>query len=171
MSEPIKKALVVDDEESMRYVVASQLNQLGYECVTASSGREAFEKLAIQKFDLMMLDVRMPGSSGLEVLSRVRVDYPRICIVMLSALVDVIIAGEAIKRGADDYITKPYHKIELGARLQRALERRDLALQHELDLSQPHSAAREQELLRDITRDLIAQQMSLQELLQPRSAK
>ena len=94
MSVPTKKALVVDDEESMRYVVALQLNHLGYECVTASSGVEALEKLGIQSFDLMMLDILMPGMSGLEVLSKARIDYPRICIVMLSALVDVISQGK-----------------------------------------------------------------------------
>ena len=171
MSVPTKNVLVVDDEESMRYVVALQLNHLGYECVTASSGEEALEKLGIQSFDLMMLDILMPGLSGLDVLSKARSDYPNICIVMLSALVDVLVAGEAIKRGADDYITKPFQRFVLETRLQRALERRELAVVDQLYPFRRHDTAREQELLRDISGDLNNDQMSAHELLPSSSGR
>ncbi|MFH1560433.1 MAG: response regulator [Chloroflexota bacterium] len=171
MSQPVKKALIVDDEESMRYVLSSQLSKLGYECVTVSSGRDALDKAACQDFDLMMLDVKMPGMSGLEVLGKFRTDHPETCVVVLSALVDAVIAVEAIKRGADDYLTKPYHSIDLSKRLQRAHERRELTLQSEREHWPSNEAVRERDTIREITKDLVAQQMAVYERLSSRPGR
>ena len=156
MNQPVKKALIVDDEESMRYVLSSQLSQLGYECVAVSSGRDALDQAAAQDFDLMMLDVKIPGMSGLEVLGKFRRDHPNTCAVMLSALVDAAIAAKAIKRGADDYLPKPYHAIDLGKRLQRTHERRDLTLQSERENWPLNEATRERDIISEITKDLVA---------------
>ena len=171
MSQHVKKALIVDDEESMRYVLSSQLSKLDYECVAVSNGRDALDQAARQDFDLMLLDVKMPGMSGLEVLTKFRPDHPETCVVMLSALVDAAIAAEAIKRGADDYLTKPYQTVGLSKRLQRAHERRELILQSERENWPSNEAARERDTIREITKDLVAQQMALHEQLNSRPGK
>ena len=171
MSQPAKLALIVDDEESMRYVLSSQLTQMGYVCVAVSSGRDALNKAAVQDFDLMMLDVKMPGMSGLEVLGKFRPEHPDTCVVMLSALVDAAIAAEAIKRGADDYLTKPYHAVDLGKRLLRAHERREVTVQSERENWPSNEAIRERDTIREITKDLVAQQMAVHERLNKRSSR
>ena len=147
MSQAKRTALILDDEESIRYVLARQLEQLGYECVDVASGQEALEKAACQKFDLMMCDMRMPGMSGLQVVRLFRLDHPETCVVMLTAAVDAAIAVASMRAGADEYIIKPYHLDELTTRLRRAHERRDLAQQ----------SVYSQVDLDEITRDLASQ--------------
>ena len=93
MSRPKQTALIVDDESSIRNILSAQLEELGYECVAVSGGEEALDKVARHQFDLMMLDVKMPGMSGLEVLTRFRDDHLETCVVMLSGLVDATIAS------------------------------------------------------------------------------
>ena len=124
-----KPALIVDDEQPIRYLLSKQLEQWGYVCAAVSSGQEALEKLASRQFELMLLDVRMPGMSGLEVLRQLRDDHPAMCVVMLSALLDVKIMAEAIALGADDYITKPCDPDDLNIRLRKAHEHRELVNQ------------------------------------------
>ena len=82
-----------------------------------------------RQFDLMLLDVRMPGMSGLEVLRQSRDDHPAMCVVMLSALMDVKVIAEAVALGADDYITKPCDQDDLAIRLRKAHEHRELVNQ------------------------------------------
>ncbi len=124
-----QSALIVDDEQPVQYLLSKQLEQWGYDCAAVSSGQEALEKLANKQFDLMLLDVRMPGMSGLEVLRQSRDDHPAMCVVMLSALMDVKVIAEAIALGADDYITKPCDPDDLSIRLRKAHEHRELVNQ------------------------------------------
>ena len=124
-----QSALIVDDEQPVQYLLSKQLEKWGYECAVASNGQEALEELANKQFDLMLLDVRMPGMSGLEVLRRSRDDQPSLCVVMLSALIDVKYLGEAIALGADDYISKPCDPDDLDIRLRKAREHRGLVNQ------------------------------------------
>ena len=97
------------------------------EHAAVSSGQEALEKLASRTFDLMLLDVRMPGMSGLEVLRQSRDDHPAMCVVMLTALVDIKVNAEAIALGADYHVTKPCDPDDLNVRLRRAHEIREVA--------------------------------------------
>ena len=124
-----KPALIVDDEQPIQYLLSKQLEQWGYVCAAVSSGQEALEKLASRQFELMLLDVRMPGMSGLEVLRQSRDDHPAMTVVMLSALLDVKVMAEAIALGADDYITKPCDPDDLNIRLRKAHEHRELVNQ------------------------------------------
>ena len=126
MHQPKKTGLIVDDEKLVQYVLLKQLEPLGYECEFASSGQEALEKVADKEFDLMLLDMRMPGMSGLKVLQMFRPEHPRTCIVVLSAVADAFIAADAMRLGADDYLVKPCHPADLATRLQRAFARREL---------------------------------------------
>ena len=124
-----QSALIVDDEQPVQYLLSKQLEQWGYVCAAVSSGHEALEKLANKQFDLMLLDVRMPGMSGMEVLRQSRDDHPAMCVVMLSALMDVKVIAGAIALGADDYITKPCDPDDLKIRLRKAHEHRELVNQ------------------------------------------
>lgn len=160
MSEAQKTALVVDDEDGVQYVLSRQLEALGYQCVTASRGREALRKMAEQEFALVMLDIRMPGMSGLDVLKRVRGEYPETCVVMLTALVDTTAAGEAMSIGADDYIIKPCAQDNLSFRLQRACERREMGRRAEAEPMWHGEEARETLDADTIGEDLMEQQVA-----------
>ena len=118
--------LVVDDEESVRNIVARKLRSDGYDCALASNGREAVETAARQHFDLVLTDVKMPGMSGIEVLSQMVADHPDTGVVMITAMADAHTAVEAMKLGAYDYVTKPFDLETLGLRIEKALERRKL---------------------------------------------
>lgn len=118
--------LVVDDEESVRNIVARKLRSDGYDCELASNGREAVETAARQHFDLVLTDVKMPGMSGIEVLSQMVADHPDTGVVMITAMADAQTAVEAMKLGAYDYVTKPFDLETLGLRVEKALERRKL---------------------------------------------
>ena len=124
-----KSVLIVDDEQPMVYMLSKQLEHWGYPCATALCGQEALAALGTRQFDLMLLDVRMPGISGLEVLKQSKRDFPSMPVVMLSAVIDLKIVADAIALGADDYIKKPCDPDDLKSKIQCVLERRELANQ------------------------------------------
>ncbi len=117
-----KRVLVVDDDESLRRVTQVQLEQAGFETRTAADGTEALRVLQKSPADLVITDLKMPGMSGLELLRRIRTDYPDVLVVMLTAFGTVESAVEAMKSGAYDYITKPVHPDELELVARRSLE-------------------------------------------------
>ena len=151
MAQLHKRALIVDDEEAVREVLSDQLEWLGYRCVAVSSGQKALEKATQQEFDLVVLDMMMPEMSGLEVLKRFRPHHPEACVVMLSAVADASVAGEAINHGADDYLSKPCSLDQLSARLRKAHERRDAARRNGPALSPPKRPAVERADVGQIT--------------------
>jgi putative nucleotidyltransferase with HDIG domain len=130
MAETRANILIVDDEESIRSGVARKLQAEGYACVAAVNGKDALEKTAAQNFDLVLMDIKMPGMSGMEVLPQIIADYPDTGVVMITAVGDTQTAVEAMKLGAYDYVTKPFDVDNLLIRVERALERRRLVLQN-----------------------------------------
>ncbi|HEX9508048.1 MAG TPA: response regulator, partial [Myxococcales bacterium] len=98
--------LVVDDEESVRTYVAELLGSAGYQVRTAQSGSQALEMLADNSFDAVLLDVMMPGMTGLEVLRRYRAANGSSPVIVLSALAGAGDAVRAMKMGATDYLSK-----------------------------------------------------------------
>ncbi|MBI4201695.1 MAG: response regulator [Chloroflexi bacterium] len=165
MSGQPKTVLVVDDERPIRYVLSKQLEELGYRCVALSSGQEALARLGQQTFDIILLDLRMPGLSGLDVLRRMQTEHPRTPVIMLTALVDTGLAAQALRLGAYDYVTKPYNLEELRARVQRALDKKDSLAEGEgTDVSR-RAEERGPIQEREVTKDLINQQMSVFEQL------
>ena len=121
------KILVVDDEEGVRAYLAEALTGAGHDVTTAASGDEALTRLAGQAFQLVLTDLRMPGTDGMTVVRRVRAEQPETEIIVLTAYGTVESAVEAIKLGAFDYLQKPIGSpAELRLVVARALERRQL---------------------------------------------
>lgn len=116
----IHKILVADDEESIRWVLAKSLGKLGYQVELATSGDQALTMLREKSFDLAVLDIKMPGLSGLDLLSRIHQERPGLPIVVMTAESTMTNAVEAMKRGAYDYLTKPFDLEALDAIILRA---------------------------------------------------
>jgi two-component system copper resistance phosphate regulon response regulator CusR len=121
------RLLVVEDEPAAATVLANGLREHAYVVDVAEDGRAALERALVNEYDLIVLDVMLPGSSGTEVCRRLRARNVAVPILMLTALgaVDARVAG--LDAGADDYLPKPFHFPELLARV-RALLRRGPAL-------------------------------------------
>jgi DNA-binding NtrC family response regulator len=117
--------LVVDDEEGVRASIRVILEET-CEVLEAETGAEALELLRTREVDLVMLDQRMPGEPGIDVLSRVKAADPSTVVVLATAVHDVRTAVEALKRGAYDYITKPFDVDAILMLAERALEKRAL---------------------------------------------
>lgn len=119
------KVLVVDDEAPIRTALARFFERRGFDVQSAGSGDEALERLKGQRFDLVLLDVRMPGRSGLDIVPDALDLDPDLAILMLSAIADATSASSAMQRGAMDYLTKPIEMHDLAAAVERALRKRD----------------------------------------------
>ena len=117
------RILVVEDDATLRRVTQIHLAKMGYPTVAASDATEALEILKHDPRDLVISDLHLPGMSGLELLKRVRAQYPETAVVMITAYATVETAVDAMKSGAYDYVTKPIHLYELGSLVDRALER------------------------------------------------
>ena len=136
---PSHRILVVDDEEFLRRLVARRLQGEGYDCSSAASGEEAWGALERDDYDLIVLDIMMPGMSGMDLLQKVRASRPDTAVVMVTGVDDRPTAIHALQLGAYGYIIKPFESNELAISVAGALERRRLAMesrQHELQLEQ-----------------------------------
>lgn len=118
--------LLVDDDGAYREVMAGELNRLGYEVTAAASGEEALRRVRASEPDVVLLDLRLPGMNGLEVLKSVHADAPATEVIMMTGHGSIDTAIESIRIGAFDYVVKPCPLDELDVRIQRALERRTL---------------------------------------------
>ena len=118
--------LMVDDDAAFRHVMSGELQRLGYEMATAASGEEAVQRVANGEYDVVLLDLRLPGMSGLETLQAINSRAPSSEVIMLTGHGSIDTAIEAIRIGAFDYVVKPCPLDELDIRIQRALERRAL---------------------------------------------
>ena len=142
VAEPPKafRVLMVDDEESVCDAVVTLLNTRGHEAVGARSGIAALELLEREYFDVLLCDVRMPGMSGLDLLTKALELRPGLPVVMLSGVSDVSTARDALHRGAMEYLVKPVELDELdrvvtaAARRHRALEARPKAPTEDVEL-------------------------------------
>ncbi|MGH7701732.1 MAG: HD domain-containing phosphohydrolase [Gemmatimonadales bacterium] len=123
--------LVVDDEEPIRNALKKFLTQQGYDVTTAESGEEALKILQRQKISCMLLDVRMPGRSGIDLVPQVIEMEPTMAILMLTAVNDATTAALCMQRGAMDYLTKPIDLSDLARAILRAIRRRDSMLEQQ----------------------------------------
>jgi putative nucleotidyltransferase with HDIG domain len=122
--------LVVDDEEPIRNALKKFLAQQQYEVYAAGSGDEALEQLRRHKIALMLCDIRMPGTSGIDLVPQALEIEPELAILMLTAVNDATSAALCMQRGALDYLTKPIELSDLGRAVQRALKRRETLLEN-----------------------------------------
>ncbi|MQA75652.1 MAG: response regulator [Solirubrobacterales bacterium] len=119
------RILLVDDERSVQTLLAYPLRKDGYEVVSAVDGRAALDRFAEQRFDLVVLDIMLPGLDGIEVCRRLRA-RSQVPIIMLTAKDDEIDKVVGLEMGADDYITKPFSVREFRSRVRAALRRADM---------------------------------------------
>src|SRR5262245_10316821 len=134
---PLSRILVADDEESMRWVLSKALRNKGLTVDLAKDGDEALRLIQADGYDLAILDITMPGISGLELLDKVRELKSDLLVVIMTAEASMKNAVEAMKRGAYDYITKPFDLDVIDAIIEKVDRAREIAgqvtlLKHEL---------------------------------------
>jgi DNA-binding NtrC family response regulator len=122
-----ERILIVEDEELMRELLTKILADENYRIYQAASGEEAFKLLQEQAFDLVLTDLRLKGMNGLQLLTEVRTLDPEIVVIVMTAYASVETAVEAMRKGAYDYITKPFINEEIRVMLRRALNQRHLS--------------------------------------------
>jgi two-component system KDP operon response regulator KdpE len=105
---PLAKILLVEDEIEILDAITEYLEREGYAVTRAVDGAEALRRVQNERPDLVLLDVGLPGLSGLEVLRRLREDHPRVPVVMLTGLDDEAQARRTLQMGAVDYVSKPF---------------------------------------------------------------
>jgi len=132
----IVTVLVVDDEEPIRNALRKYLKQQQFEVFAASSADEALQQLRLHKISLMLSDIRMPGTSGVDLVPQALEIEPDLAILMLTAVNDATSAALCMQRGAMDYLTKPIELADLGRAVQRALKRREMHLENRHHLNQ-----------------------------------
>ena len=124
--------LIIDDEETMRDSCRQTLSRDGNRVEVAEDGSKGLSLLGTESFDLVILDLKMPGLSGMEVLKRIKEDDPEVVVIVITGYATVESAVEAMKRGAYDFIPKPFTPDSLRVIVKRALDRRELALENVL---------------------------------------
>lgn len=159
VDDTLRRILVVDDESTIRLALSRFLKSRGFAVDLADSGDAALDQLGREKYALMLCDLRMPGLTGLEVVPRALRTDEDLGIIMLTAVNDAASATEALSAGAFDYLTKPVELPDLQAAVERALERRTVALERksidrlirEEVANRTRQLEREKAALRDLT--------------------
>jgi putative nucleotidyltransferase with HDIG domain len=118
------RILIVDDEAHVRSMIAATLERQGYQVMLASGGREAVDALEQESFELILTDIVMQDGNGLALLERIHADNPHLPVIMVTAIHDISVAIDSMRRGAYDYVLKPFEREHLVATVQRALEHR-----------------------------------------------
>jgi DNA-binding response OmpR family regulator len=113
------KFLLVDDEQDILEVVQDRLEAYGFKVVTAGNGREALNRLSVEKFDGIFLDVKMPQMGGIEALEEIRKTDKKLPIIIITSSSTREVAIEAIARGANEYVLKPFEWSELKAKIEK----------------------------------------------------
>ena len=126
------RILIVDDEEPFRRLLKKELNRKGFITDTAENGRTALDKLRESSFDVILLDIVMPGMDGIQMMKKIRTDPASPAVVVLTGKATIDTAVEAMKNGAYDYLTKPYKLEELIIVVNRAFEQRKLRIENQL---------------------------------------
>ena len=156
------KILVVDDEEVVRDLLQRTLTEAGYGVTTVVDGEEALTAVSQGEVEVVLLDIKMPGMSGIEVLGKLTTDWPDICVIVVTAVVDTQTAIEALKMRAYDYITKPFNRDNVVRKVQEAIEKWNYQLQDRRRYLQLKESITEQtqrmqeqfmELLNSLTRE------------------
>jgi DNA-binding NtrC family response regulator len=124
------RILVVDDDDNLRWVLQTQLEDAGYEVAAAQDGPAALASIQESRPALVLTDLKMPGMSGLELLEQIRAEEPDLPVIVITAFGTIQSAVEAVKAGAYDYLTKPIDRERFPVVVEKALERRALAFEN-----------------------------------------
>ncbi|HXG09001.1 MAG TPA: response regulator [Gemmataceae bacterium] len=145
------RILIVDDEAGIRRFCRQFIERENYECEEATDGKQALAAVEARRFDLVLLDINMPGMSGVEVLQALRrnASWPHLKVIMLSGRTPPDELAQILLDGADDFLTKPFSLTELRARVKTALRLKDA--QERSDLLNRHLLAVNAELERSLT--------------------
>ena len=125
------RILIADDHDSLRRGLGQALREAGHDVEEAPHGNNAIEKLHESVFDVVVSDLKMGGSTGLEVLKTAKTLHPTCAVILMTAFGSVSTAVEAMKAGAFDYVQKPFEIEEMEVKIAKALEMR--RMQHQLD--------------------------------------
>ena len=131
MTQSTARILIVEDEAHIREGLKRGMEWAGCEIATTPDAQSAEELLREKDFDLVLLDIIMPGKSGMDLLPEIRDQYPDVAVVMLTGVGDASTAVRAMREGAYDYATKPVTLAELVVRVEHALSRRDITLENQ----------------------------------------
>lgn len=121
-----QRILIVEDEAPMCELLTAFFLEKSYSVSTANDCEQAIARLEERDYALVITDIKLPGMSGLELLARIRVDWPEVGVIIMTAFSSISSAVEAMKLGAEDYIGKPFQLDELAITVEKALERRSL---------------------------------------------
>jgi len=149
------RILVVDDEAHVRSMIGATLERHGYDVQLATSGRDAYDSLENNTFDLVLTDIVMQDGNGITLLERIHAQQPHLPVVMVTAIHDISVAIDTMRRGAYDYLLKPFEREHLVSTVQRALDHRQ-ALQetHNYQQSLEQVVRARTEMLRQAMDDL-----------------
>src|SRR5881392_2804090 len=125
------RILIADDHDALRRGLARGLTEAGHEVDEASNGNAAIERLHDSYFDVVLSDLKMGGSDGMDVLRTTRAMHPNTAVILMTAFGSVNTAVEAMKAGAFDYVQKPFEIEEMEVKIEKALEMR--RMQHQID--------------------------------------
>jgi putative nucleotidyltransferase with HDIG domain len=149
------RILVVDDEPHVRSMIAATLERQGYDVQMAGGGHEASETLDRNTFDLVLTDIVMQDGSGIALLEQIHAQRPNLPVVMVTAIHDIGVAIDAMRRGAYDYLLKPFEREHLLSTVQRALEHRQaLEESHNYQQNLEQVVRARTEMLRQAMEDL-----------------
>jgi putative two-component system response regulator len=124
------RVLIIDDEPVVRKILQRKLSLEGYRCEEVGSAEEALDKLGDSPVELVVLDIKMPGKSGVELLPEIKLRYPDTAVIMATAIADTTTAIRCMREGAYDYLVKPFNLDEVSLSAERALEKRRLELEN-----------------------------------------
>ena len=149
------RILVVDDELPVRSMISATLERQGYNVQSCASGREAIALLGRNAFDLVLSDIVMQDGNGIALLEQIHSQQPQLPVVMVTAIHDISVAIDAMRRGAYDYLLKPFEREHLISTVQRALTRRqELQESHSYQQSLEEAVRARTEMLRQAMEDL-----------------
>lgn len=115
--------LVVDDEGAIRYSITKTLQRVGYHVEAAASGEEALEMMKNQDYDVVLTDIRMPGLTGVELLSKIKEQAPDAVVILLTGYASLETAIESLRLGAHDYLVKPSSSQDIRNSVAKGIER------------------------------------------------
>jgi two-component system response regulator PilR (NtrC family) len=130
MFQPPVKILVVDDDASIRNMLSIVLKKGGYQVTVAENSEMALKRLQSESFGLIISDIKMPGISGIDLLKKTKTLQPEIPVIMITAFASANDAVEAMKLGAEDYITKPFNLDELKLIIEKSLYKKNIEIEN-----------------------------------------